>query len=623
MTVVAPDKPIIIKCCPVCKIDRKGRFILANQQAQNLLGLSEVELFGRPFVDFLQATDRPTFLQLIRNRNPYETTFDSVCLRLVDSKGQTIPATLIVSVNFGGGNPANYQVIIRPDDAVVADNGISRSEESGWEELARLLLDDNGVLTPQALASLLHTLTGAAIVAVHDLKQPQCPIVASAGSDAAGLPPLDSVFPLEDDTGAARDCEALPNEVRATFAFADGNPSLVRMIMSPSGSGETSGSARKCAETAAALIHAVRAPLQSQTTEPPIAEATISLPEVFDSLGAGFVRLDHRGRVLERNLTFDAWFSISDNPVDFQGFIDTIANHAGEQSASTIENYLAVSAVMENSPCFCSHLTLTTGTELELEITRVGDNLPNRAICFVFRNLDDPQSKDKPARGLSLRAGSAAVDLLKSSITATAGVWQKLEHEHHNDLNRDGGFYLSCMSHHVETLAGTIADLERMLKLVGEVEKPQTVDLQLLTDRLAEEIGRSCPTVTFAVCHADLPKINAPLRKLSAILRDVLMVSIQVDSAKASETAVTASLENGLCSILICNKGLGLNAHQTKSLFRLRRRSPKELSLSQPGLNVGLGLAFEVVRSLGGSLEVQSHAGKGTTFRIMLPLGQL
>jgi PAS domain S-box-containing protein len=616
MTVLVADKPNVIRRCPVCKIDRKGRFILANQQAQVLFGLSEVELFGRMFVDFLQAADRPTFLQLIRNRNPYETTFDTVCLHLVDPKGQTIPATLIVSVNFGGGNPANFQVIIRPDEVVVEDK-VSATEESGWEELARLLLDEDGDFAPQPVVSLLHSLTGAAVVAIHDLSEPHCPIVASAGSDAAGLPPLDSPFQWEDGVGTRSDSQTMPNEVRATFALAEGNPSLVRMILSTSGSPEPDDSVRKRAETAAALIHAVRAPLQQQTTEQSIKEAIVSLPAVFDSLGTGFVLLDCRGRVIEHNLTFDAWFSISDNPVDCRGLLEAIVHHAGEQIAAAIENYLAASAGMDAPPRYCDHLVLETGAELELEITRVGDNPADRSICLIFRDIED-----KPARGLSLRTSSAVVELLKSSIAATAGVWQKLEHEHHNDLSRDGGFYLSCMSHHVETLAGTIADLERLLQLLGEVEKPQMVDLQLLTDRLAEEIGRACPTSSFSVRHADLPKINAPLRKLSAILRDVLMVSAQAESQKELEITVKASLENGLCTASVCDNGAGLNARQMRSLFKLRRRSPQDLALKQPGLDVGLASAFEVVTSLGGSLDAQSRAGKGTTFTITMPLIQ-
>ncbi|MCX6835110.1 MAG: HAMP domain-containing sensor histidine kinase [candidate division Zixibacteria bacterium] len=464
---------------------------------------------------------------------------------------------------------------------------------------------------------MLHTLTGAAIVAIHDLSQPHCPMVASAGSDAAALPPLDSAFRREEGTGAVCDSQTMFNEVRATFALDDGKPSLVRMILSASDSIEAAGSARKRAQTAAALVHAVRAPLQQQTPEQSIKETVVSLPAVFDSLGVGIVLLDCRGRVVEHNVTFDAWFSISDGPVDCRGLLDAIAHYAGEQSVAAIENYLAASAKMDAPPLFCTSLVREPGSEIELEIACVGDNPVDRSICFVSRDM-----KDGPARGLSLRTGHAAVEVLNSSIAATAAVWQKLEHEHHNDLKRDGGFYLSCMSHHVETLAGTIADLERMLQLLGEVEKPQTVDLQLLTGRLAEEIAKSHPTLTLTVRNSDLPKINAPLRKLSAVLRDVLTVGTQINSEQTLEFTVTASLENGLCVISVCDNGPALTARQIKSLFRLRRRSPKDLSLRQPGLNVGLALAFEVVTSLGGSLEVQSRAGRGTTFRIALPLSQ-
>jgi PAS domain S-box-containing protein len=621
MTVTVNDNPIVVRRCPVCKIDRKGRFILANQQAQGVFGLTEVELFGRPFVDFVQPSDRPAFLQLIRNRNPYETTFDSACLNLVDSKGQAFPVTVIVSVNFGGGNPANYQVIIRPIEAL-AINKAAQPKDSSWEDMTRLLLDDNGDLTPDALVSSLHALTGVASVAIHDLTQPECPTVTFAGLGAAVLPPLDSAFSPEIAISEEHRCETLPNEVRATFSLTGDRPLLARFILIPPGAGEIDGAVRTRAEMAAGLLHSVRPPILLAAPDAPRPQESVSFQDVFDGLGCGFVRLDSRDHVVEHNSAFDAWFPMPDSLTDLRALLEAIACHSGEEKAAAIANHLAASAGLEEPPGFRGHLVLNSGTELELEISLLNNPSGDRSTYLVFRDSDNRQARGATVRGLSLRAGSAALDLLKSSIAATTGVWQKIEHEHHNELSRDGGFYLSCMSHNIDTLAGTIADLERMLKLVGEIEEPQIVDLQLLIDRQVEETIRACPTLTFAVRNADLLKITGPLRKLTAILRDVLMVCAAKDSEKAREVAITATAENGNCTILVCDNGPGMTTREIKNLFRLRRQSPGDPSLKQPGLDFGLSLASEIASSLGGSLTVQSQSERGTAFKIQFPLNQ-
>ena len=617
MTVAVNDKPTLIRRCPVCKIDRKGRFILANQQAQTLFGLSEVELFGRPFVDFLQATDRPAFLQLIRNRNPYETTFDALCVKLVDPKGQTTPATVIVSVNFGGGNPANYQVIIRPDEATAGELE-ALSQGSAWEEWVCCLLGDSDALAPQNLATRLHHLTGVATVVVHDLSSPECPLMASAGLEADRLPSLENAFGTENDINELPNCETLPNEVRATFSSSDGKSALVRLLLGPAGSNEVCDLVRKRAEAAAALLHSVKPPVPERTH----LSDTISLAAAFDGLGFGFAQFDSHGRLNECNSSLPNLLGVADPPADVRAFIDAIAEHAGNDSAASIENHLAASAGIDNPPTLSTQLTLEGGAEVTLNTAYLTGPSARRAIFFVLRPNDERSPNGVATRGLSIRAGSTAVELLKSSIAAAADVWQKLEHQHHNELSRDGGFFLSCMSHHVETLSGTIADLERMLTLVGEREKSQTVDLELLVERLTEELIASNPPRSLTVHRADLPKIHAPLHKLTAVVRDVFLVGVSTDAEKAPEINVTATCESELCTILVRSTGPGITTRQIRNLFRMKRRGNKDLSLSQPGFDFGLALASEILSSLGGSLTVQSQPGKGATFAIKLPLSR-
>ena len=138
-------------------------------------------------------------------------------------------------------------------------------------------------------------------------------------------------------------------------------------------------------------------------------------------------------------------------------------------------------------------------------------------------------------------------------MDATTSVWQKLEHEHHDRLERDGGFYLGCLNHHLQTMSDTIGDFERMLKLIGDGEEPQVVDLGLLVTRVGDGILEEHPGARLAVRHGIeevellddvtvLPADVVPLRPPGLRRNDGFIDPCGTD--------VVASADGGLCLYL-------------------------------------------------------------------------
>ena len=610
MSVAPIDQTVSIKRCGLCKIDRKGRFILANLEAQKLFGLSEVELFGRPFVDFIQTSDRLAYQQLIKNRSPYDTGYDSAGVTLVGADGQTRPVTIVVSVNFGGGNPANYQIILRPDDIpAVEDNP---AIESGlWETLIRLLVIEFDNSDLKKLADLLRDITEADSVAIFDLSDDHHRCLAATEEASNDSSDLDKS--LKDDGMAG----STPTEIRATFSLGPERTGLVRFNLGTSDSATSNTRIRWCSELAASLIHAVRTP---HVAEPAPSERPSVYPsQVLDELRIGFVAFEADGRVTQHNHTFETFLSPQTDIVSVSQLIGLIGTVCGELAASAINGYITVLSGCDCLPGFKATYDTIDGHSVSIEILPLETVAESTSHCFLFYESGSVLAGPSAVHGVSSQVGLTAIDLLKSTMDATASVWQKLEHEHHDRLDRDGGFYLGCLSHHLETMSDTIDDFERMLKLIGDGEEPQVVDLGLLVSRVTDEILEEHPGARLAVRHSDLPKVTAPLRKLTAVLHDVLAVAVQSPSERTVEANVTASVENGSCVIWVRDNGSGLTSRQKKSLFTLRRSYSKDKSGKPGGLSVGVAVAREIMASINGTLELDSRPGKGTIVKIVFP----
>lgn len=73
-------------------------------------------------------------------------------------------------------------------------------------------------------------------------------------------------------------------------------------------------------------------------------------------------------------------------------------------------------------------------------------------------------------------------------------------------------------------------------------------------------------------------------------------------------------------AISVADNGVGIDKKDMHLLFQKFSRIPNELSRQTAGSGVGLYIAKQLTEMHGGSIEVESTAGEGTTFTILLPL---
>ncbi|MCK4573329.1 MAG: PAS domain-containing protein, partial [candidate division Zixibacteria bacterium] len=114
MTTQTGSQAISLTRCAVCKIDLKGRLVYVDDQVEQLLGRTREDLFGKPLHDFVDRASQELINSLLERRNHYETFYDATRVTLVHSEGRFTSAMAVVSLNFIGGNPVNFQLVLNP-----------------------------------------------------------------------------------------------------------------------------------------------------------------------------------------------------------------------------------------------------------------------------------------------------------------------------------------------------------------------------------------------------------------------------------------------------------------------------------------------------------------------------
>jgi len=84
---------------------------------------------------------------------------------------------------------------------------------------------------------------------------------------------------------------------------------------------------------------------------------------------------------------------------------------------------------------------------------------------------------------------------------------------------------------------------------------------------------------------------------------------------------VTVARQGACAAIEVRDQGIGLAAEEREKIFEKFYRVGEEMVRQAEGTGLGLYLARELVRQLGGSITAESPGvGKGSTFRVTLPL---
>ena len=209
---------------------------------------------------------------------------------------------------------------------------------------------------------------------------------------------------------------------------------------------------------------------------------------------------------------------------------------------------------------------------------------------------------------------------LRSPLTALRGYLQLLDRGLDPEAERQRGYAQAALAQAGE-LAALVDDLQDLSRAdAGEFPvRPERLDLLPLVLEVAE-VARALTAQRLELETPDAPVlVDGDPRRLRQVLLNLLTNAVRY--APGSERIVLRlRAAGGEAEMQVQDFGPGIPAAELPDLFTRYFRLARDRQAGGQGLGLGLFISRALIRAQGGSIDVQSEEGAGTTFTIRLPL---
>ena len=254
-----------------------------------------------------------------------------------------------------------------------------------------------------------------------------------------------------------------------------------------------------------------------------------------------------------------------------------------------------------------------------------------RRVAGLFEDVTarkDAEAEILSARADALRANTAKNEFLsrlghelRTPLNAVIGFAQLLELDSPTATQADAVGYILRGGRHLLAMIDDILDINGIDTDRLELW-PEDVDLdELLTDTIG--MMQSLATthqipVRFHPGAPDSPHVTADRRRLKQVMINLLSNAIKYNRTGGVVDITVEAMTAHQIGIAVKDSGIGIPAADLPRLFNPFDRLGRQASNIE-GTGIGLSLSKRLVTLMGGQLQVETNAGIGSTFTVILP----
>ncbi|MEV7229045.1 sensor histidine kinase [Polymorphospora sp. NPDC051019] len=242
----------------------------------------------------------------------------------------------------------------------------------------------------------------------------------------------------------------------------------------------------------------------------------------------------------------------------------------------------------------------------------------NRGVVALYAELDEKSSQLRAASEAKSRFLANVSHELRAPVTAIIGLGRLMADPASDPLTPQ-------QATHVELIRSSAADLLSLVNDLLDLAKAESgriepnwsdIDLRMVFGQLRGTLrALTTPDVRLEVEDPPAPSvIRSDEVLLTRVLRNLLHNGLKF--TERGEVRMCAETAAGGWRVSVVDTGLGIPAELHQRIFEEFYQVP---GTAKPGTGLGLPYARRLATLLGGSLELTSEPGHGSTFTLFLP----
>lgn len=202
--------------------------------------------------------------------------------------------------------------------------------------------------------------------------------------------------------------------------------------------------------------------------------------------------------------------------------------------------------------------------------------------------------------------------------------------EYGSVVGEEGRYYMDRMQDASRRMARLITDLLSYSRVSSRAQPFQPLDLNVILSQVKADIDLSVREADGRVEVGALPLIEADPTQMQQLFQNLIMNALKFRKPDESPVVEVVNLngesdvENPLqveaCTIEVRDNGIGFEERHADRIFLPFKRLNDKGTF--PGTGVGLAICKRIVDRHGGVISAHSEPGKGSAFRVTLPVRQ-
>jgi signal transduction histidine kinase len=178
-----------------------------------------------------------------------------------------------------------------------------------------------------------------------------------------------------------------------------------------------------------------------------------------------------------------------------------------------------------------------------------------------------------------------------------------------NEVAREVAGFIASEVDRANSLITRFLQFARPLEL-----RPETADLTQTLDRAVAMAEREAPGIAIYRNYApEIGQFPFDAELLERVFYNLVLNAAQATQPGGAVTVKTRALE-GFAEVSVIDRGSGIDPKHLETIFN------PFFTTKPTGVGLGLAIVSKIVDEHGGKITVESEPGKGSIFRVLLPL---